>query len=61
MGWIQIKMGYPLAQNGAALAPFRASGAHFSTIMSIWVEEQASYIAVATTRTASVCAQINLD
>ena len=28
MGWIQIKMGHPLAQNGAALAPFRANGAH---------------------------------
>ena len=26
MGWIQIKMGHPLAQNGAALAPFRAKG-----------------------------------
>ena len=25
---IQIKMGHPLAQNGAALAPFRANGAH---------------------------------
>ena len=25
MGW---KMGHPLAQNGAALAPFRANGAH---------------------------------
>ena len=24
MGWIQIKMGHPLARNGAALAPFRA-------------------------------------
>ena len=28
MGWIQIKMGHPLAQNGAALAPFRANRAH---------------------------------
>ena len=28
MGWIQIKMGHPLAQNGAALAPFRANGTH---------------------------------
>ena len=28
MGWIQIKMGHPLAQNGAAFAPFRANGAH---------------------------------
>ena len=32
MGWIQIKMGHSLAQNGAengaALAPFRANGAH---------------------------------
>ena len=28
MGWIQIKMGHPLARNGAALAPFRANGAH---------------------------------
>ena len=27
MGWIQIKMGHPLARNGAALAPFRANGA----------------------------------
>ena len=26
MGWIQIKMGHPLARNGAALAPFRANG-----------------------------------
>ena len=24
-GWIQIKMGHPLAQNGAVLAPFRAN------------------------------------
>ena len=24
MGWIQIKIGHPLAQNGVALAPFRA-------------------------------------
>ena len=31
MGWIQIKMGHPLARNGAALAPFRANGAHPST------------------------------
>ena len=31
MGWIQIKMGHPLAQNGAALAPFRANGAHPSS------------------------------
>ena len=28
MGWIQIKMGHPLARNGAALAPFRANRAH---------------------------------
>ena len=28
MGWIQIEMGHPLARNGAALAPFRANGAH---------------------------------
>ena len=32
IGWIQIKMGHPLAQNGAeneaALAPFHANGAH---------------------------------
>ena len=28
MGWIQIKMGYTLARNGAALAQFRANGAH---------------------------------
>ena len=28
MGWIQIKMSHPFAQNGAALAPFRANGAH---------------------------------
>ena len=28
MGWIQIKMGHPLARNGAALAPLRANGAH---------------------------------
>ena len=32
MDWIQIKMGHPLAQNGAALAPFRANGAHPSII-----------------------------
>ena len=31
MGWIQIKMGHPLARNGAALAPFRANGAHPSS------------------------------
>ena len=34
MGWIQIEMGHPLARNGAALAPFRANGAHPSTIHS---------------------------
>ena len=28
MGWIQIKMVHPLAQNGAVLTPFRANGAH---------------------------------
>ena len=28
MGWIQIEMGHLLARNGAALAPFRANGAH---------------------------------
>ena len=28
MGWIQIKMGHPLARNGAALTPFRANRAH---------------------------------
>ena len=28
MGWIQKKMGHPLARNGAVLAPFRANGAH---------------------------------
>ena len=33
MGWIQIKMGHPLARNGAALAPFRANGAHPSYII----------------------------
>ena len=33
MGWIQIKMGHPLARNGAALAPFRANGAHPSYIV----------------------------
>ena len=27
-GWIQIKMGHLLAQNGAALAPFCANRAH---------------------------------
>ena len=32
MGWIQIKMGHPLAQSGAALAPFRANGAHTSSV-----------------------------
>ena len=32
MGWIQIKMCHPLARNGAALAPFRANGAHPSYI-----------------------------
>ena len=32
MGWIQIKMGHPLARNGATLAPFRANGAHPSII-----------------------------
>ena len=34
MGWIQIKMGHPLARNGAALAPFRANGAHPSLATS---------------------------
>ena len=33
MGWIQIKMGHPLALNGAALAPFRANGAHPSPVV----------------------------
>ena len=32
MGWIQINMGHPLARNGAALAPFRAKGAHPSIV-----------------------------
>ena len=32
MGWIQIKMGNPLARNGAALAPFRANRAHPSNV-----------------------------
>ena len=36
MGWIQIKMGHPLARNGAALAPFRANGAHPS-LQRFWV------------------------
>ena len=31
MGWIQIKSGHPLTQNGAALAPFCANGAHPSS------------------------------
>ena len=39
MGWIQIKMGQPLAQNGAengaALAPFRANGAHPSHMTNL--------------------------
>ena len=35
MGWIQIKMGHPLARNGAALAPFRANGAHPSLLYII--------------------------
>ena len=35
MGWIQIKMGHPLARNGAALAPFRANGAHPSIFGSM--------------------------
>ena len=35
MGWIQIKMCHPLAQNGAALAPFRANGAHPSDIKQL--------------------------
>ena len=35
--WIQIKMGHPLAQNGAALAPFRANGAHPSLYIIILV------------------------
>ena len=34
MGWIQIKMGHLLAQNGAALAPFCANGAHPSSMVS---------------------------
>ena len=37
MGWIQIKMGHPLARNGAALAPFRANGAHPSYYLYIIV------------------------
>ena len=37
MGWIQIKMGHPLAQNGAALAPFRANGAHPSLYIIVLV------------------------
>ena len=35
MGWIQ--MGHPLARNGAALAPFRANGAHPSFISNVCV------------------------
>ena len=35
MGWMQIKMGHPLAQNGAALAPFRANRAHPSLFGSM--------------------------
>ena len=35
MGWIQIKMGHPLARNGAALAPFRANGAHPSHMTNL--------------------------
>ena len=35
MGWIQIKMGHPLARNGAALAPFRANGAHPSIMQPL--------------------------
>ena len=34
MGWIQ--MGHPLARNGAALAPFRANGAHPSIYIYIF-------------------------
>ena len=34
-GVIQIKMGHPLARNGAAIAPFRANGAHPSIIIII--------------------------
>ena len=41
MGWIQIKMGHPLARNGAALAPFRANGAHSSTAV-FWLVVQKS-------------------
>ena len=33
MGWIQ--MGHPLARNGAALAPFRANGAHPSKYLDL--------------------------
>ena len=35
MGWIQIKMGHPLARNGAVLAPFRANGAHPSSLVKL--------------------------
>ena len=30
---VQIEMGHPLARNGAALAPFRANGAHPSYVL----------------------------
>ena len=32
---METKMGHPLAQNGAALAPFRANGAHPSIFRSM--------------------------
>ena len=37
MSWIQIKMGHPLAQNGAALAPFCANGAHPSILRFVLI------------------------
>ena len=47
MGWIQIKMGHPLARNGAALAPFRANGAHpsiFGSALSSMMRMLSKYV-----------------
>ena len=49
MGWIQIKMGHPLAQNGAALAPFRANGAHPSIYYPLQVPCQLGVVGVVKT------------
>ena len=55
MGWIQIKMGHPLAQSGAALAPIHANGAHPSNsyVRSCCMDKLGAHIS----SSAEVCDQ----